>query len=193
MQIDEFQPRLLRWFVIVVCVECVSAVVACALIPPGEPAALLAAFLCVVWLGVIALWLKARLSESFETRAPEHRRRMTLSVRGMMYIVGGLALVVRPARYGCQGPPDPQVPDYHGMMAFFFDEEAKLFQNRAVACLARAKNGTPWDDSGEDSEVLQLCPYPSDQRRHDSRPEQAAIWERASARARKSAQRHLSH
>jgi predicted membrane channel-forming protein YqfA (hemolysin III family) len=194
MQIDEFQPRLLHWFVIVVCVGCVSAaVVACAMIPPGEPAALLAAFLCLVWLGVIALGLKARLSESFETRAPERRRRMTLSVRGMMYIVGGLALVFWPARYVCQGPPDPHVPDYHGMMAFFCEEEAKLFQSRAEACLARAKNGTPWEDSGEDSEVLQLCPYPSDQRRHDSWLEQARIWERASSRARKSAQRHLSH
>jgi hypothetical protein len=51
MQTDQFQPRLLRWFVILVCLACVSAVTAPALIPPGEPAALLAAFLCLVWLG----------------------------------------------------------------------------------------------------------------------------------------------
>lgn len=79
------------------------------------------------------------------------------------------------------------------MMAFFCDEEAKLFQSRAEACRARAKNGTAWDDSGEDSEALKLCPYPSDQRRHDSWLEQAAIWERASTRAYRAAQRHLSH
>ncbi len=118
---------------------------------------------------------------------------MRLSVRGMTYIVGGLALVFWPARYVCQGPPDPYLPDYHGMMAFFCEEEAKLFQSRAEACLARAKNGTPWDESGEDPEVLKLCPYPSDQRRHDSWLEQAAIWERASTRARRAAQKHLAH
>jgi predicted membrane channel-forming protein YqfA (hemolysin III family) len=185
MQTDEFQPKLLRWFVIVVCVGCVSAVAACALIPPSEPAALLAVFLCLAWLGVIGLGLKARLSEP--------RPRMRLSVRGMMYIVGGFALVFWPARYVCQVPPDTNLPDYHGMMAFFCEEEAKLFQSRADACLAQEKNGTPWDDSREDSGVFKLCPYPSDQRRHDSWHDQAAIWERASARARRAARRHLSH
>jgi hypothetical protein len=185
MQTDEFQPKLLIWFVIVVCVGCVSAVAACALIPPSEPAALLAVFLCLAWLGVIALGLKGRLAE--------RRPQMRLSVRGMMYIVEGFALVFWPARYVCQVPPDTNLPDYHGLMAFFCEEEAKLFQSRADACLARAKNGTPWDDSGEVPEVLKLCPYPSDQRSHDSWLEQGAVWERASARARRCARRHLCH
>ena len=148
-----------------------------ALIPPSEPAVLIVAILLLGSLGILALGLTLRSSEFVETSAPKCRPRMSLSIRHMMYIVGGFALVFWPARCVCQGPPDPDVPDYHGMMAFFCEEEAKLFQSRAEACLARAKKGTPWDDSGEVPEVLKLCPYPSDQRRHDSWLEQAAIWE----------------
>ena len=193
MQTDELQPNLLGWLIIVACV-CVLAVAACAaFIPPREPAFLIAVILFLAWLGFFALRLKPWSSEFVETSAPKRRPRMRLSVRGMTYIVGGLALVFWPARYVCQGPPDPYLPDYHGMMAFFCEEEAKLFQSRAEACLARAKNGTPWDESGEDPEVLKLCPYPSDQRRHDSWLEQAAIWECASTRARRAAQKHLAH
>jgi predicted membrane channel-forming protein YqfA (hemolysin III family) len=193
MQTHESQPNLLRWLAVVAFVEFAAVVAVCALIFPREPAALIMVILLLGWLGVIALGLKRRSSKFVETRAPERRPRMRLSVRGMMYIVGGFALVFWPARYVCHVPPDTNLPNYHGMMAFFCEEEAKLFQSRADACLARAKNGTPWDDSSEDSEGFRLCPYPSDQRRHDSWLEQAAIWERASVRARRAARRHLSH
>jgi hypothetical protein len=192
MQTHESQPKLLLRLVIVLCV-CVLAVAACASIPSSEPAALIMVILFVGWPLIIALGLKPRSWNFVKPSAPKRRPRVRLSVRGMMYMVGGCALVLWPARYACQSPPDPYVPDYHGMMAFFCEEEAKLFQSRADACLARAKNGTPWDDSGEDSEVLKLCPYPSDQRSHDSWLEQAGIWERASARARWAARRHVSH
>ena len=52
----------------------------------------------------------------------------------MTYIVGGLASFSGPLATCVKPTEDPNLPDYHGMMAFFCEEEAKLFQSRAEAC-----------------------------------------------------------
>jgi hypothetical protein len=178
--------------VIAVCVATVLGINACASNSPYDGAAAAALVLFLSSLMIVALMLRPWLSEFLETGLSDVRRRMRFSVRRMMYVVAAFALVFWTARYMCQPPSDPNQPDYHGMMAFFCEEEAKLFHDRADACRARAKKGEPWDEPGEEAEILKICPYPSDQRHRDSWFEQAAIWERASDRAWRGAERHRS-
>ena len=193
MPSEKGQPRLMVRCVIAVCVATVLGIDACALNSPYDGAAAAALVLFLASLMIVAHMLRPWLSEFLETGLSDRRRRMRFSVRRVMYLVAALALVFWAARYMCQAPLDTNEADYHGMMAFFCDEEAKLFHDRAHACRARAKEGEPWDEPGEEAEVLKLCPYPSDQRHQDSWHEQTAIWERASARARAGAERHRSH
>jgi hypothetical protein len=56
-----------------------------------------------------------------------------------------------------------------------------------------AKAGAPWDDPGEEAEILKCCPYSSDAPRYGSWSEQAAVWERAASRSTRGGATPFSH
>ena len=132
-----------------------------------------------------------RNEDASPTRAPAARfPRVRISVRGTMIAVACMAIVLSPVHHWLQMPFYEERANYHGLMANLCEYETALMRKRADACSVLAKSGAPWDDPGEEAEVLKCCPYSSDAPRYGSWSEQAAVWERAASRSTRCAQRH---
>ena len=107
-----------------------------------------------------------------------------------MIAVGSVAIALAPVHCCLQMRYYTEMVLMHGLMADMCRSEAELMRQRADACAMRAKNGVAWDDSSEEAETLKCCPYPNDTPRYGSWSEQAAVWERASRKAARAADRH---
>jgi len=107
-----------------------------------------------------------------------------------MIAVAVLAIVLWPARYWLRRPYYEERTKIHGLVAGLCENDAKLMMGRAHACRARADIGVPWEDAGEEDEVLKCCPYPSDGPRYGSWSEQAAVWERGARKSMRAADWH---
>jgi hypothetical protein len=110
-----------------------------------------------------------------------------------MLTIAALAFMLWPVHYFLQLPYYEAQAEYHGLMAGFCEDEAELFTRRAELCRARARMGAPWNDPSEEAETLKCCPYLSDAPRYSSWLEQAVVWERAAAKAKRAAQWHASY
>jgi hypothetical protein len=189
MRVGEARQEIVRCIAGVVAVECALALGVCAALTAPDPALPVVGYFLLV-----GLWFTLRrlgaLSRDQSDAALLARARTFRSVKGVMLGVAIIGLAFSPVCCALRGLADRNPPDFPGVMANLCTKEAEQFESRAAACRARAKNGDPWEESGEEVENLKLCPLPSDKRRRDSWLEQAAIWERAAARARKAAQRY---
>ncbi len=138
----------------------------------------------------------AVISKSFRVVAPRRwgpmrrRLRLNLTVTHILIAVVASALALWPIHYIIRLPDYTVIGTYNEMMADFCESEAVLMMGRREACLTRAANGDPWEDTSESAETLKICPYPSDAPRYGSWREQAAVWERAARKARKAAERY---
>jgi hypothetical protein len=116
--------------------------------------------------------------------------RIRLSIRQVTLLVAAFALLLLPVHYWVRGPYYTEKASFHGMMTAFCEYEADLMRGHARACLQRAETGARWDDPSEEAENLKCCPYPNDLPAYGSWAEQAAIWERAAAKAIRAARWH---
>ena len=77
------------------------------------------------------------------------------------------------------------------MMEVFCYTERYLFEQRAATCRVWAFRGVPWGEEGEEAETLRACPF-SETPRYPTWAEQAAVWDRAAAKARKAGEYYRS-
>ena len=115
---------------------------------------------------------------------------------GRRYLIEGtiLAVVVVGCVYAVRKPyVDPQVEaqaQFHRLMADLCFAESDFMDRRAADCRLWDQRGVSWDDESEEAENLKVCPYPWDTPRTESWADQAAVWERAATKGRKTAERH---
>jgi hypothetical protein len=67
--------------------------------------------------------------------------------------------------------------------------EGEFMAVQANRCRQRAKGGLPWDEDSEFVSMLKVCPFLGDFRRGESWAAQAEVWERASGRSLKAAEK----
>jgi hypothetical protein len=113
-----------------------------------------------------------------------------ITTRRTMIAVAISALIFWPVHCIRQLPYYERQFKLHDALAAFCRGEGELMTWRADACAARARSSAPWDDPSEAADDLKCCPYLNDVPRYGSWAEQAAIWERAAARAREAAEWH---
>lgn len=111
-------------------------------------------------------------------------RQMMLLVAIVALILGGPQVIERLHQHFASRAAIPY------LMAALCGNEFALFNERAATCRTLASKGIPWNQEGEDREVLRLCPHQLQEPEHGSWSEQAEGWEQAADMANRASARH---